>query len=90
MKAEYIRDLAKEEIEEKLLEANEELFNLRLKKRVQKLDNPLRLRVLGRDIARLKTILHEHEKGIRLLSASTGKLLDSKKSQASNEESSKE
>ena len=90
MKAEYIRDLAKEEIEQKLTEAEEELFNLKLRKHAQKLDNPLRLRVLGRDVARLKTILHEHEKGIRVLSASTGKILDLKSSDADNKEKSKE
>ena len=90
MKAEYIRDLAKEEIEQKLSEVEEELFNLKLKQHVQKLDNPLRLRVLGRDVARLKTILHEHEKGIRLLSASTGKILESKSSDTDKQEKSKE
>lgn len=90
MKAEYIRDLAKEEIEQKLAEAEEGLFNLKLRKHAQKLDNPLRLRVLGRDVARLKTILHEHEKGIRVLSASTGKILGSKSSDADKKEKSKE
>lgn len=85
MKAEYIRDLAKEEIEQKLLDAEEEYFNLTLKKRVQKLDNPLRLRVLRREIARMKTILHEHTKGIRALSATTGKILDSAKADKSKE-----
>jgi len=53
--------------------------------RVQKLDNPLRLRVLRRDIARLKTVLHEHEKGIRALSATTGKILGSGKEKSSEE-----
>jgi large subunit ribosomal protein L29 len=82
VKAEYIRDLAKEEIQQKLIDAEEELFNLKLKKRVQKLDNPLRLRVLKRDIARMKTILYEHEKGIKSLSASTGKILDTEQSES--------
>jgi large subunit ribosomal protein L29 len=75
VKAELIRDLAKEEVEQRLADSQEELFNLRIKMQVQNLDNPLRLRVLRRDIARLKTILHEHEKGIRSLSATTGKIL---------------
>ena len=85
MKAEYIRDLAKEEIEQKLMDAEEEFFNLTLKKRVQKLDNPLRLRVLRREIARMKTILHEHNKGIRALSATTGKILETGKADKSKE-----
>ena len=85
MKSELIRDLAKEEIEQKLQDAQEDLFNLKLRKRVQKLDNPLRLRMVKRDIARLKTILHEHEKGIRALSATTGKILDTDKMESSKE-----
>ncbi|NIP44484.1 MAG: 50S ribosomal protein L29 [candidate division Zixibacteria bacterium] len=85
MKAELIRDLAKEEVEQRLADSQEELFNLKLKMQVQKLDNPLRLRVLRRDIARLKTILHEHEKGIRSLSATTGKILDTGKEKSSEE-----
>ena len=85
MKSELLRDLAREEIEEKLVDAEEELFNLKLKKRVQKLDNPLRLRVIKRDIARMKTILNEHNKGIRKLSASTGKILGEKKTKETEE-----
>jgi len=85
VKSELIRDLAKEEIEQRLLDAQEELFNLRLRKRAQKLDNPLRLRLVKRDIARLKTILHEHEKGIRALSAATGKILDADKKESPKE-----
>jgi large subunit ribosomal protein L29 len=85
VKSELIRDLAKEEIEQRLLDAQEELFNLRLRKRAQKLDNPLRLRLVKRDIARLKTILHEHEKGIRALSAATGKILDTDKKESPKE-----
>jgi large subunit ribosomal protein L29 len=85
VKSELIRDLAKEEIEQRLLDAQEELFNLRLRKRAQKLDNPLRLRLVKRDIARLKTILHEHEKGIRSLSAATGKILDADKKESPKE-----
>jgi len=65
-----IRDLSIEEVEHRLREINEELLNLNLRRRVQKLDNPLRLRVLRRDKARLQTILHEHKVGIRKLSAS--------------------
>lgn len=78
MKPGQIRDLSIEEVEHRLSEINEELLNLNLRKRVQKLDNPLRLRVLRRDKARLMTILHEHRVGIRELSASS-RLLDSEK-----------
>lgn len=76
LKASQIRDLSIEEVEHRLHEVDEELFNLNLRRRVQKLDNPLRLRVLRRDRARLQTVLHEHKLGINKLSASS-KILDS-------------
>jgi large subunit ribosomal protein L29 len=74
-----IRDLSVEEVEHRLREIDEELFNLNLRRRVQKLDNPLRLRVLRRDRARLSTILHENARGIRRLSTFS-KILETKSS----------
>jgi len=66
MRAKEIRDLTTEEILQKERELAEELFRLRLRKSTGQLDNPMRLRHLRRDIARLKTIQHErarHETG---------------------------
>jgi large subunit ribosomal protein L29 len=59
MRAREIRDLTSEEIRQKEGELAEELFRLRLRKSTGQLDNPMRLRHLRRDIARLKTIQHE-------------------------------
>jgi large subunit ribosomal protein L29 len=59
MRAKEIRDLTTEEILQKERELAEELFRLRLRKSTGQLDNPMRLRHLRRDIARLKTIQHE-------------------------------
>lgn len=59
MRAKEIRDLTSEEIHQKERELAEELFRLRLRKSTGQLDNPMRLRHLRRDIARLKTIQHE-------------------------------
>jgi large subunit ribosomal protein L29 len=39
-----------------------ELFNLRMQRSVGQLENPVRLRLLRRDVARLKTELHERKK----------------------------
>lgn len=78
MKAENIRDLTYEEVVQRKSEIEEELFNLRLKKRTKELDNPLRLRLLHRDLARINTILRENEIGIRTL-AESDKLLPDKK-----------
>jgi large subunit ribosomal protein L29 len=59
MRAKEIRDLTSDEIQQKERELAEELFRLRLRKSTGQLDNPMRLRYLRRDIARLKTIQHE-------------------------------
>ena len=59
MRAKEIRDLTSEEMRQKERELAEELFRLRLRKSTGQLDNPMRLRALRRDIARLKTVQHE-------------------------------
>ena len=59
--ASEIRELSVEETEQRLAETNEELFNLRFQHATGQLENYRRLRQLRRDIARLKTILREHE-----------------------------
>ena len=59
MKAEEVRDLSEKEREEKIVDINQEIFNLRLQLATGKIENPSRLRFLRRDIARLKTIQNE-------------------------------
>jgi large subunit ribosomal protein L29 len=61
MKAKDVRELSVEELEQKLIESKEELFNLRFQNATGQLDNYKRLGVLRRDVARLKTILREKE-----------------------------
>jgi large subunit ribosomal protein L29 len=53
--------LKPEELAERLTERVEELENLRMQQSTQQLPNPLRIRFVRRDIARLKTIMHQHE-----------------------------
>jgi large subunit ribosomal protein L29 len=67
MKVYELREKSKEELIELLDGYNKELFNLKLRRGAQELPNPLRLRMLRRDIARIKTLLNEDEKGIRKL-----------------------
>ncbi|KPK99915.1 MAG: hypothetical protein AMJ91_05770 [candidate division Zixibacteria bacterium SM23_73_3] len=69
MKKEQMRELTREELLQRKLEMEEELFNLRFQKASKELDNPLRLRVLKKDIARTNTILREDELKIRPLSS---------------------
>lgn len=59
MYASEIRELSLEEIEQKLEEAYQELFNLRFQTVVSQLRDYNRVNVVKRDIARLKTIAHE-------------------------------
>ena len=67
MKKEQMRELTRDELLQKKLETEEELFNLRLQKASKELDNPLRLRVLRRELARINTILREDKLKIRIL-----------------------
>lgn len=59
MRAKEIRDLTNEEARQKENEVAEELFRLRLRKSTGQLENPMQVRRLRRDLARLKTIQHE-------------------------------
>jgi large subunit ribosomal protein L29 len=67
LKAEKVRDLNEDEILAKINELTEEIFNLRFRNSMRQLQNPLSIREKRRDIARLRTILTEHRKGIRKL-----------------------
>jgi large subunit ribosomal protein L29 len=62
-----LRELTADEIRQKVRAMNEDLFNLRFRNSVKQLDNPLRIREVRRDLARMITLLHEHEKNIRKL-----------------------
>ena len=59
MKSEDIRQLTKSEIRAKLAELAEARFRLRFRGATQPLEDPLQLRALRKDIARLNTILRE-------------------------------
>ncbi|MBA3628496.1 MAG: 50S ribosomal protein L29 [Actinobacteria bacterium] len=60
-RASELRDQSFEEIEQRLAETKEELFNLRFQNATGQLDNYRQLRALRKDIARMKTILRAIE-----------------------------
>ena len=60
-KAMELRDLSIEEIENRLSETREELFNLRFQNATGQLDNYKRLGELRKEVARIKTVLRERE-----------------------------
>lgn len=64
MKVKDIRQMSEQELSNKLLELKTELFNLRFQLATGQLDNPLRIKVVRKDIARVKTIVRERELGI--------------------------
>jgi len=65
MKTEELKKLNTEEIQIRLEEAQGEMENLRIQHSTRQLDNPLRIRGLRRDIARMKTVLAEIKRGLR-------------------------
>jgi large subunit ribosomal protein L29 len=68
-----LRDLPDEELEAKLAEAKEELFNLRFQLVTGQLDNPMRIKQMRKQVARIMTVLRERElEALETASASTG------------------
>lgn len=61
MMASELREMTRDEILRKLAELRDEQFKLRLRRSAEQLPNPLRLRLLRRDIARCLTVLREKE-----------------------------
>ncbi len=61
MKANEIRNLTTTEIEGKINELKDELFNLRFQLATGQLENTTRIREVRKGIARMKTISHERE-----------------------------
>ena len=59
MKPAQIRELSADEMIARIAELEEERFRLRFRSATEALNDPLRLRVIRKDIARLKTILAE-------------------------------
>ena len=62
MKPAEIRDMTVEDIRAKEVELRKELFNLRMRHSTGQLENPLKLRALRRDMARIQTIIAEKER----------------------------
>jgi large subunit ribosomal protein L29 len=59
MRAEEIREMSKDDVAARIRDLEEEQFRLKFRSATEPLEDPLRLRVVRRDIARLKTVLRE-------------------------------
>lgn len=69
MKASELRAQGAEELSARLEELEEESFNLRFQHTLGQLSSPIRLRQVRREIARVRTLLHESSTGIRPLTS---------------------
>ncbi len=63
MKAKDIRELDAGELQAKLKSLKEELFRLRFQLATSTLENPMRIRQVKKDIARVHTIMFEKQQG---------------------------
>ena len=62
MKAKDLRELSIEDLLAKEKDLSEELFNLKFQHGIRALENPAKLKVIGREIARIKTVANEKRK----------------------------
>jgi large subunit ribosomal protein L29 len=62
MKATEIRDLNADEIQQKVTDLKEALFNLRFQHEIGQLENPKKIGETKKDIARLQTVLNDKTK----------------------------
>ena len=61
MKASEIREMNPDELEGELENMQQKLFEIRTQAVTEKLEDPTQLTKLRRDIARIKTVIHERE-----------------------------
>ena len=61
MKSADIRELSTDEMTARVQQLQEEMFRLRFRRATMEIENPMLLRTIKRDIARLKTVLRERE-----------------------------
>ena len=59
MKAKDVREMSKAELQDKLSDLKAEHLNLRFQLAVNQLDNPMRIKAVKKDIARIMTVLNE-------------------------------
>lgn len=65
MKIKEIRNLGVEDLNLKLKNLKAELFNLRFQLAVNQLENPMRIKAVRKEIARVNTIMRERELGLK-------------------------
>jgi len=61
VKASKVREFTTEELNSKLNDLKNELFNLRFQLATGQLENPMKIKAVKKDIARVKTVLRQRE-----------------------------
>lgn len=61
MKIVEIKELNELELEKKLSDLKQELFNLRFQLAVNQLENPIRIRAVRKEIAQVKTVIRQRQ-----------------------------
>ena len=61
MKANEVRKMSASELEEKLTDLKKDLFFLRMQHATNQLDNPVKISLVRKDIARVQTIIREKQ-----------------------------
>lgn len=69
MKASEIRELSRSELETKISEVKKNLFNLKFQKASGQLNNPMKVKNLKRDVAKIETVAREQELGLKVAKA---------------------
>ena len=75
MRVKELRELTGEELEQKKRDLEDERFNLNMRRSFKALDNPLRLRHIRRELAKINTVLREDQLGIRSLAQAKTSIL---------------
>ncbi|MDH4157193.1 MAG: 50S ribosomal protein L29 [candidate division Zixibacteria bacterium] len=90
LKLHTLRELTRDELLQKRVDLLDERFNLNMRRSLKALDNPLRLRQIRREIARIETVLREDELGLRKLAESTTSVLSSSASRSRSKKAKEE
>ena len=64
LKASQLRELSSEELDKKLVEAKQNLFNLRFQLAIGKLENVVKVKEIKKEIARILTVKYEKEREV--------------------------
>jgi len=72
MRADEMREMSSDDIGARIRELEEERFRLQFRSATEPLEDPLRLRVIRKDVARLKTVLRERQRESKTTTAKAG------------------